>query len=57
MQGKKGLKFAKKAMLPLFLLIGIVISIFPFYWMLVGSTNHTSKIFSNPPTMGFGDQF
>src|SRR5690606_88963 len=41
----------------LLLLIGILISIFPFYWMLVGATNHTSKMFSNPPTLWFGDQF
>ncbi|MCC3356961.1 carbohydrate ABC transporter permease [Bacillus sp. REN16] len=50
-------RFSRKAGLYLLLLIGIVISIFPFYWMLVGATNHTSKMFSNPPTLWFGDQF
>jgi len=57
MQENKASRFSKKAGIYLLLLIGIVISIFPFYWMLVGATNHTSKMFSNPPTLSFGDQF
>ncbi|KOO41255.1 carbohydrate ABC transporter permease [Priestia koreensis] len=28
-----------------------IISIFPFYWMIIGATNHSSKMFSNPPTL------
>ncbi len=27
------------------------ISIFPFYWMVIGSTNHSSKMFSRPITL------
>ncbi|MFS0821652.1 carbohydrate ABC transporter permease [Bacillus sp. 1P02SD] len=57
MQENKASRFSRKASIYLLLLIGIVISIFPFYWMLVGATNHTSKMFSNPPTLSFGDQF
>ncbi|WP_396232414.1 carbohydrate ABC transporter permease [Fredinandcohnia sp. QZ13] len=57
MQENKTSRFSRKAGIFLLLLIGIVISIFPFYWMLVGATNHTSKMFSNPPTLSFGDQF
>ncbi|MEH7225075.1 carbohydrate ABC transporter permease [Bacillus sp. JJ1566] len=57
MQENKASRFSRKAVIYLLLLIGIVISIFPFYWMLVGATNHTSKMFSNPPTLSFGDQF
>ncbi len=36
------------------LLIGVAISIFPFYWMVVMSTNTTGDIFRFPPKMGFG---
>ncbi|MEH7384238.1 carbohydrate ABC transporter permease [Bacillus sp. JJ1521] len=57
MQENKASRFSRKAGLYLLLVIGILISIFPFYWMLVGATNHTSKMFSNPPTLTFGDQF
>lgn len=37
----------------LYLLLGIfvIISIFPFYWMVIGSTNQSGKMFSNPPTL------
>lgn len=37
------------------LLLGIVISILPFYWMMVGSTHPSGKILSVPPTFFFGD--
>ncbi|WP_077619663.1 carbohydrate ABC transporter permease [Bacillus sinesaloumensis] len=57
MQENKASRFSRKAGIYLLLAVGIVISIFPFYWMLVGATNHTSKMFSNPPTLTFGDQF
>lgn len=54
---QKRSKLISKILLYFGLIIGIVISIFPFYWMFVGSTNHTSKMFTNPPTLTFGDQF
>ncbi|GER67584.1 lactose ABC transporter permease [Weizmannia acidilactici] len=38
------------------LIIALFISIFPFYWMLVGATNNTSKMFTNPPTLSFGNR-
>src|SRR5699024_3929486 len=28
----------------------------PFYWMFIGSTNHTSKMFTSPPTLSFGTE-
>ncbi|MEH7235811.1 carbohydrate ABC transporter permease [Bacillus sp. JJ1562] len=57
MHENKASRFSRKAGIYLLLLIGIVISIFPFYWMLVGATNHTSSMYANPPILSFGDQF
>ncbi|MEH7224484.1 carbohydrate ABC transporter permease [Bacillus sp. JJ1566] len=37
------------------LLIGVIISIGPFYWMMVGSTLPTGQIFSLPPKLSPGD--
>lgn len=54
---QKRSKLINKILLYFGLIIGIIISIFPFYWMFVGSTNHTSKMFTNPPTLTFGNQF
>jgi len=50
-------KLLEKSVLYSSLIIFLMISIFPFYWMFVGSSNHTSKMFTNPPTLSFGDQF
>ncbi|MFC0045261.1 carbohydrate ABC transporter permease [Metabacillus iocasae] len=43
----------------MYVLLGIftIISIFPFYWMLVGATNHSSKMFTSPPTLIPGGEF
>ncbi|GHO42772.1 carbohydrate ABC transporter permease [Ktedonospora formicarum] len=38
------------------LLIGLVVSVFPFYWMFVMSTNTTSDIYRVPPVLIFGNQ-
>lgn len=38
------------------LLIGAFISIFPFYWLVVMSTNKTSAILRFPPKLIFGNQ-
>jgi cellobiose transport system permease protein len=38
------------------LLIGLVISVFPFYWMIVMATNTTSDIYRVPPKVIFGGQ-
>ena len=35
-------------------LVGVVLSIFPFYWLLVMSTNTTADIFGFPPKLTFG---
>ena len=39
------------------LIIGVFISIFPFYWLAVMSSNTTSDILRFPPKLIFGDQF
>ncbi|MFD1172302.1 carbohydrate ABC transporter permease [Oceanobacillus picturae] len=53
-KSKRGLsKVGMYALLLLFL----VISIFPFYWMLVGSTNTSDKMFTSPPTLLPGSEF
>jgi len=38
------------------LVLGVLISVFPFYWMLVMATNTTSSIFAYPPKLIFGGQ-
>ncbi|MGM7723228.1 carbohydrate ABC transporter permease [uncultured Metabacillus sp.] len=46
----------KKVILHFFLLIGVFISIFPFYWLAVMSTNKTSDILRFPPKLVFGSE-
>ncbi len=36
--------------------IGAVVSLVPFYWMLVTSTNKTSDLFKSPPPLWFGSE-
>jgi cellobiose transport system permease protein len=36
------------------LIIGLLLSVFPFYWMAVMATNATSDIYSVPPKLFFG---
>ncbi len=38
------------------LILGLLISVFPFYWMIVMATNSTSAIYSVPPKLFFGGQ-
>src|SRR4051812_42960404 len=38
------------------LIIGALISLLPFYWMIVMSTNTTSDIFTYPPKLAFGSK-
>ncbi|WP_202971105.1 carbohydrate ABC transporter permease [Saccharothrix sp. ALI-22-I] len=40
----------------LFLLAGVVVSLFPFYWMIVMATNTTSAIYRYPPTLTIGSE-
>ncbi|WP_347862293.1 carbohydrate ABC transporter permease [Salimicrobium sp. PL1-032A] len=39
----------KKILLYTFLTIGVIVSVFPFYWMFVGATNPSGEIFNVPP--------
>ena len=45
----------KKAILYLILISGVVITFFPFYYMMVLATRSRSEIFSFPPPLWFGD--
>ncbi|WP_202918609.1 carbohydrate ABC transporter permease [Saccharothrix deserti] len=38
------------------LLLGVVVSLFPFYWMIVMATNTTSAIYRYPPTLTIGSE-
>lgn len=44
----------RRVIVHLLLLIGLVASIFPFYWMIVMSTNTTADIYHVPPKLFFG---
>lgn len=47
----------KKVLMYFVLLLGVVITIFPFYYMLVLATKTNAQIFSFPPPLWFGDAF
>ncbi|WP_114855344.1 carbohydrate ABC transporter permease [Brachybacterium sp. YJGR34] len=38
-------------------IIGVLLSIFPFYWLVVMSTQTTAEIFGYPPKLTFGTSF
>ncbi|MGF7049382.1 cellobiose transport system permease protein [Paenibacillus sp. DS2015] len=40
-----------------FLIVGALVSIFPFYWMFVIATNDRGAVFHIPPLLTIGDQF
>lgn len=46
--------FKKNALLHLVLIIGGIISLFPFYWLTVISTNTTGDMYRIPPKLVFG---
>ncbi|THE13956.1 carbohydrate ABC transporter permease [Bacillus timonensis] len=48
-------KLLQKTFLHVFLLIGVVISLAPFYWMVVGATNPSGDVLSSPPRLLPGD--
>lgn len=54
---KKTTNILKKIGLYTLLLIGVFISVFPFYWMFIGATNPSGQIFSIPPNLTPGDHF
>jgi cellobiose transport system permease protein len=39
------------------IIIGVILSLFPFYWLLTMSTHTTAEIFGYPPKLGFGSTF
>lgn len=47
----------KTSLLHASLIIGVLLSIFPFYWLLVLSTNESSAAYSFPPKWTLGDKF
>lgn len=53
---KKKIEKIESVFTYLLLIIFALISAFPFYWMMVGSTNKSGKLFSLPITMTIGDQ-
>jgi len=38
------------------LLLGVLVSMFPFYWTVVMATNSTSSVYQDPPKLVFGTQ-
>ncbi|MBM7663163.1 lactose/L-arabinose transport system permease protein [Bacillus mesophilus] len=54
MKKKMGLK---KLFLYIGLTIGAIVSLFPFYWALIGATNESGKMFAKPPNLLPGDKF
>ncbi len=50
------MRIAKRSILHLALILGAIVSLFPFYWMLVMSTSTTEEIFKYPPKLWFGSK-
>lgn len=46
----------QRIIVEILLLIGLILSVFPFYWMIVWATNTTSSVFRVPPALAFGNQ-
>ncbi|MGD7043115.1 carbohydrate ABC transporter permease [Jeotgalibacillus proteolyticus] len=44
-------KTIKKIMLYIALVIGTLVSLFPFYWAAIGATNTSGSMFTQPPTL------
>jgi cellobiose transport system permease protein len=49
-------KFVSSLVTHFVLAAGVLLSIFPFYWLVVMSTNKTSDIFGYPPKLTFGPE-
>lgn len=47
---KRKSTIVEQILLYLVLIIGLVITILPFYWMIIGATNRTGDVFRIPPT-------
>ncbi len=46
-----------KLVVHLCVIVGVLLSIFPFYWLVVMSTSTTAEIFGYPPKLTFGNSF
>lgn len=53
----RGRRLAGRLVTHLCLLVGVALSVFPFYWMVVMSTNTTGDIFGYPPKLTPGPHF
>lgn len=51
------LKMTKKIFLYTVLLVGVLATLFPFFYMIVLATRGRSEIFAYPPPLWFGDSF
>lgn len=54
--GRDARRRLPRALLVVLLLVGAVVSLFPFYWMAVASTNSTADLFRSPPPLFPGGQ-
>ncbi|MFW5687152.1 MAG: carbohydrate ABC transporter permease, partial [Halanaerobium sp.] len=50
-------KKLKQILLYAVLLVGVLATLFPFFYMIVLATRGRSEIFSYPPPLWFGDSF
>lgn len=46
----------KSIILHALLIFGLLLSLFPFFWMIVMATNDTSAVYTVPPTFTFGSE-
>ncbi|QKS72414.1 carbohydrate ABC transporter permease [Paenalkalicoccus suaedae] len=53
----KGKQLLGKIGMYTLLFIGVIVSLFPFYWMFIGATNPSGAIFSIPPNLTPGGHF
>ncbi|ATP40417.1 sugar ABC transporter permease [Solibacillus sp. R5-41] len=51
------MKMFKKILLYGSLILGVIISVFPFYWLLVLATNDSSVTYAYPPKWNLGSEF
>jgi len=49
-------KRAKGIALHAILMLGVVVSMFPFYWTVVMATNNTADVYQDPPKLIFGSE-
>src|SRR5699024_2027396 len=54
-QARRGL--VARLVTQLCVIVGVLLSIFPFYWLVVMSTSTTAEIFGYPPKLTFGSSF